>query len=94
MSEHECVFVEEEEPSGRKILVPCLTCGYPGMDALEQLRDDVAMWSRTAKDIVKEMRALAEDFNANGNSRELGDPRAAVWHEAARLIVTRLEHGA
>ena len=38
--EHECVFVEEQEPSGRLILPPCLVCGMAAMDALEQLRGD------------------------------------------------------
>ena len=37
--EHECTFVEEQEPSGRLILPPCLVCGLTAMDALEQLRD-------------------------------------------------------
>lgn len=36
--EHECVFVEEQEPSGRLILPPCIVCGLAAMDALEQLR--------------------------------------------------------
>lgn len=34
---HECVFVEEQEPSGRLILPPCLVCGLTALDALEQL---------------------------------------------------------
>ncbi len=37
---HECVFVEEQEPSGRLILPPCLVCGVTAMDALDQLRRD------------------------------------------------------
>lgn len=36
----EHVFVEEQEPSGRLILPPCITCGLTAMDALEQLRSD------------------------------------------------------
>ena len=35
---HECVFVEEQEPSGRLVLPPCIVCGTPAMDALDQLR--------------------------------------------------------
>lgn len=43
MSEtHECVFVEEQEPSGRLVLPPCLICGLAAMDALAQLRDELA----------------------------------------------------
>lgn len=37
MTDHECVFVEEQEPSGRLVLPPCLTCGLTAMDALETL---------------------------------------------------------
>lgn len=40
MAEHECVFVEEEEPSGRLILPPCLVCNLPALEALEQLRQE------------------------------------------------------
>lgn len=39
--EHECVFVEEQEPSGRLILPPCLVCGTTAMDALTQLYEEV-----------------------------------------------------
>lgn len=35
--EHECVFIEEQEPSGRLILPPCIICGLTALDALEQL---------------------------------------------------------
>ena len=31
-------FVEEEEPSGRRILGPCLLCGLAAGDALEALK--------------------------------------------------------
>lgn len=37
---HECVFVEEQEPSGRLVLPPCIVCGVTAMDALLQLRDE------------------------------------------------------
>lgn len=90
-TEHECIFPEEREPEGRLILAPCLTCGTPAVDALAQLKDDVRMWGDTAEGLVRDMRALADDFNANGNSRELGDPAAQAWHEAARQILERLQ---
>lgn len=38
VDEHECVFVEEQEPSGRLILPPCIICGCSAMDALDLLR--------------------------------------------------------
>lgn len=34
---HDCVFVEEEEPSGRLVLPPCIICGCTALSALEQL---------------------------------------------------------
>lgn len=36
MSEHECVFPEEQEPEGRLILAPCLECGTPALEAIKE----------------------------------------------------------
>jgi hypothetical protein len=91
MAEHVCVFPEEQEPSGRLILAPCLVCGLSAMDALSQRNSESEMWSATAIRTIKDMRDLAHDFQANGNSRPLGDPTADVWHKAARLILERLD---
>lgn len=33
--EHEHFFAEEQEPNGRLILSPCLSCGLTALDALE-----------------------------------------------------------
>ncbi len=38
---HECVFVEEQEPSGRLICGPCLVCGFTALDALLRLYREV-----------------------------------------------------
>jgi hypothetical protein len=35
--------------------------------------------------------ARAGDWQANGNSRELGDPTAHVWHKAARSLLDLLD---
>jgi hypothetical protein len=40
--QHECVFVEEQEPSGRLILPPCIVCGMTAMDSLNELRHHAA----------------------------------------------------
>lgn len=40
MTDHECVFVEEQEPSGRLVLPPCIVCGVAAMDALESVKRD------------------------------------------------------
>ena len=37
-----------------------------------------------------QLHKLATDFQANGNSRELGDPTAGAWHEAARQVLDAL----
>ena len=39
-NEHECLFPEEQEPSGRLILAPCLTCGTSAVDAISKLKSD------------------------------------------------------
>lgn len=35
MKKHECNFVEEQEPSGRLILGPCLICNVSAADAIK-----------------------------------------------------------
>lgn len=42
MAGHECLFPEEQEPSGRLILAPCLTCNTSALDALEYLKNQEA----------------------------------------------------
>lgn len=39
------------------------------------------------------LRALASDWQANGNSRGLGDSRADVWHECARQLLGVIDAG-
>jgi len=44
VTDHEHTFAEEQEPSGRLILTPCLTCGMSALDAMARLaseRDDL-----------------------------------------------------
>lgn len=36
---------------------------------------------------VARIHHLIDDWQANGNAAELGDPRAAVWHKAARQLL-------
>ncbi len=38
------------------------------------------------------LRKLVSDWQANGNSRPLGDPTAKTWHEAARQLLDLIEH--
>lgn len=39
------------------------------------------------------LRALVSDWQANGNSRPLGDPTADTWHTAARQLLEVLDEG-
>jgi hypothetical protein len=39
-NDHEHVFVEEQEPSGRLVLPPCIVCDLTAMDAIFQLREE------------------------------------------------------
>ena len=43
-----------------------------------------------AKALLAPLRELVSDWQANGNSRSLGDPTAAVWQETA-LQLTLLD---
>lgn len=40
---------------------------------------------------IREARALVSDWQANGNSRALGDPSADVWHKAAHQLLVALD---
>jgi hypothetical protein len=39
-NDHEHVFVEEQEPSGRLVLGPCLTCNLSALDAMQQAKEE------------------------------------------------------
>lgn len=41
--------------------------------------------------VRESVRPLVSDWQANGNSRELGDPTAHTWHEAARQLLDALD---
>ena len=40
--------------------------------------------------LAEELHKLVADFQANGNSRGLGDPTAGVWFEAAQQVLDAL----
>ena len=44
--------------------------------------------------LAEELHKLVADFQANGNSRELGDPTAGAWFEAAQQILDALNNKA
>ena len=68
---HECVFVEEEEPLGRLILPPCITCGLTALDALEQMRQERRAagqaWAEGARSRQCQCHAYSEGECACGN---------------------------
>jgi hypothetical protein len=42
-------------------------------------------------DAIDRVVALVAAWQANGNSRPLGDPTEAIWHEAARQLLAVLD---
>ena len=44
--------------------------------------------------LAEELHKLVADFQANGNSRELGDPTAGAWFEAAQQVLDALNNQA
>lgn len=60
----------------------------PGLTEESLRQEFTATMAKVEYDaIAAKLRVLADTFNANGNSRELGDPTARTWHEAARLLL-------
>lgn len=50
----------------------------------------VAERVRLDAELLDSLLALVSDWQANGNSRELGDPRADVWQACARQLLETL----
>ena len=50
--EHECVFAEEREPSGRLITVPCLQCGLSSFDAMVQAKKESSEDKLRIQDLI------------------------------------------
>jgi hypothetical protein len=74
---HECVFVEEQEPSGRLVIPPCIVCGTTAMDALDTL---VAERDRLAVDV----KAAAEahfDWDLKSNPQTVLDEILGPYRE-------------
>jgi hypothetical protein len=44
VDDHEHMFVEEREPSGRLIVGPCIVCGMSAADALDALKRERDMF--------------------------------------------------
>jgi hypothetical protein len=42
-------------------------------------------------EVLEAVRGLVADWQANGNSRELGDPTAETWHKCARQLLRALD---
>lgn len=84
MGTHECVFPEEQEPSGRLILAPCLVCGCTALDALEQLRAGAARSDRIT--VPRELLADLVRAAVYANGRGITDPEVVY---AARDLLAR-----
>jgi hypothetical protein len=77
---HECVYVEEQEPSGRLILPPCLICGTTAMDAIEQIRGDVLVIHKPAQ-LWTEAEVLIDEVTG-----ERVETQEALYDDAGELV--------
>ena len=68
MTDHECTFVEEQEPSGRLILGPCLECGVAAIEAMADRKDRIAQLEA----VVEAQEAYIADLVAGDTSPEAG----------------------
>jgi hypothetical protein len=77
MNNHECNFCEEEEPSGRLILAPCLECGKSGAEALKLLDKQKQALVGAVKDCIT--ICIAHQF------------KGAYWNNEVRKLQKILE---
>lgn len=92
----------EPRPTG----VPLFTFKVDGQDhflhgTLDACLDLMRRWGPGHYEIIpyepekpsldSRLRALASDWEANGNSRELGDPTDTFWFQCARELLTILD---
>lgn len=76
-------------------------CKFDGREPWEVYADEADEQRRRAvraemqverlRESVQRVRVLIEDWQTNGNSRELGDPTAYVWHVAASQALRALD---
>ena len=59
----------------------------PDLAELRRLAEAANAVDPRAERLAEELHKLVADFQANGNSRELGDPTAGVWFEAAQQVL-------
>ena len=87
MTEHECVFVEEQEPSGRLVLPPCIVCDTSAMDAIAQLRA-----AEAERDQWKEsFTQAAERGDAAHQRREAAEAEADRLKAALQYALDSME---
>ena len=77
---HECVFIEEEEPSGRLILPPCIVCGLPAIQALVQVKAQHDIGS----EIAEHLRVVVQTLKDMGHVTPDEDAALLRWEEAKR----------
>lgn len=84
--------------------IACSICQHPERQSLAitptrgprpSVRDVIELRARAekAEATIARVRALVADWQANGNSRPLGDRGADVWHHAALKLLTVLDGG-
>lgn len=64
--------------------VHAYACSADQHDPICSLLSDAIVGSAAR---LADARALVSDWQANGNSRSLGDPRADVWHKCAAQLL-------
>ena len=61
------------------------------LDAMRRQRDGYQAQACKAEQAVARVRAMAQDWDANGNSCAVGDHSADVWHATANAIRIELD---
>lgn len=79
-NEHECVFVEEQEPNGRLILPPCIVCDFTAMDALAQFESDLRIARYTTDEMASEIVAAFKLLGVEEPDADDNLPRVLAAH--------------
>lgn len=77
------------EPAGKANIYD-----YPDAEFIAHAREDVPALLALVEQqqaALDAARRLVEDWQANGNSRELGDPTDRTWHECTRQLLRALD---
>ena len=84
--EHECVFTEEREPSGRLIVTPCLQCNLSAFQALIYGKKVEAERNTLQRELVRVQGALTIISEKASHGNLYHDDAVDMCNSIARIV--------